>query len=207
MAQNLEGEQDEAGEQLKLLMEQFRDSSKDPGGPFVAGRGEFAPRWKALAGLVQLGDLAVEPLCQALQDKDGYTRRFAADALARIGDPRAVPPLVVALRESEVYAQRFIADALAVVGDARAVAPLCAALRNPDIANESLRALQAILTRAAGSVSGEDLRLVAGLADYDRYIVEVPDTDGGYLSWERVEYPLDCRQAKQLARDELARRG
>lgn len=188
------------------LMTLLRDNSRDVYGAHVPGRGEFAPRRQAVAGLVALGAAAIEPLCAALQDANGYTRRFAAEALRRIGDVRAVPALVVALQTSEVYVQRYVADALAVVGDERAVEPLYRALQNPDVAREALLALQAVLGRAAANVPIAMLGLVATLADDGRYVEDVPDTDGGYLSWERVERWLDYRPVKALAYQELAQR-
>ncbi|MCE7981490.1 MAG: GNAT family N-acetyltransferase [Caldilinea sp. CFX5] len=188
------------------LMALLRDSSQDVYGAHVPGRGEFAPRRQAVAELVKLGSLAVEPLCQALQDENGYTRRFAAEALRQIGDPRAVLPLVKALQTSEVYVQRYVADALAVVGDERAVEPLYQALQNPDLAREALLALQAVVERTAATIPTAVLCLVASLPDNGHYIEEVPDTDGGYLSWERVERWLDYRAVKVLAEQELERR-
>jgi HEAT repeat protein len=202
MEQRAEDRQDEHQDQVGPLMALLRDGSKDH-----PVRGEFPSRYKALGGLVALGATVVEPLCLALQDQNGYTRRFAAEALARIGDRRAVVPLVIALQESEVYVQRYVAGALARVGDARAVAPLRIALGKPEIAQEALHALQAVLERTAGTVPIDDLRRVASLEDDGRAVVEVPDTDGGYLSWEQVEQWLDCRPVKQLARQELRRRG
>jgi HEAT repeat protein len=220
MEQNAEDKQSENRDQIDQLMNLLRDSSKDVYGPHVSGRGEFAPRWQAVAGLVQLGDAAVEPLCQALQDKSSYTRRFAAEALNRIGDPRAVPPLIAALQNSEVYVQRYVAYALAALGDMRAIAPLATALRKPeearkvhpafralDVSQEALSALHTVLERSAGSASADDLRLVAGLEDTGWCVVEVPNTDGGYLDMEHVEQPLDYRPVKRLARQELERRG
>lgn len=192
--------------QGQALMTLLRDSSQDVYGAHVPGRGEFAPRRQAVAGLVALGAAAVEPLCTALLDENGYTRRFAAEALRRIGDARAVPSLVSALQTSEIYVQRYVADALAVVGDERAVEPLYHALQNPDTAREALLALQAVLVRAAATVPTDTLHLVATLADDGRSVEEVPDTDGGYLSWERVERWLDYRPVKALAQQELARR-
>lgn len=196
----------ERDEQIESLMKLLRDSSKDANGPYVAGRGEFAPRWQALAGLVTLGDAAVPPLCQALQDQDAHTRRFAAEALRRIGDARGVMPLVIALQESEVYVQRYVAGALAVLGDAQAVEPLYTALQNPDLAREALAALYAVLVRVAANTPTAVLHRVVTLPDDGWAVVEVPDTDGGYLSWNRVEQWLDYRPVKQLARQELARR-
>lgn len=199
--------QAEPNDPIRLFMVQLRDKSRDVYGAHVSGRGEFAPRRQAVGGLVALGAVAVDPLCAALQDENGYTRRFAAEALRRIGDARAVPALVKALQTSEVYVQRYVAEALAVVGDERAVAPLYYALQNPDTAREALLALQAVLVRAAANVPTDTLRLVATLADDGRSVEEVPDTDGGYLSWERVDRWLDYRPVKALVRRELTRRG
>jgi HEAT repeat protein len=180
----------------------LRDGSRDH-----PARGSFPPRQQAVHGLVALGSAAVAPLCAALQDPDGYTRRFAAEALARIGDARAVEPLISALRESETYVQRHVADALAKIGDARAVAPLCAALSKPRIAREALHALSMVLARTAINAEIDDLLRVANLPATGRALVEVPDTDGGYLAWNEVEEQLDFEPLKQRAHAELARRG
>lgn len=189
------------------LMAQLRDPSHDPRGAFAPGRGEFAPRYQAVNALVKLGAPAVEPLCRALEEPDAYTRRFAAEALARIGEARATAPLLHALRTSERYAQPYLIGALAAVGDATALAPLCLTLANPELAPAALRAVHAVLTRTAAHSLAADLRAAADLPDEVRAVVEVPDTDGGYLSWERVEHRLDCRAIKTLAREALARRG
>jgi HEAT repeat protein len=202
MERNTEGWHSESEDAVGPLMDMLRDGSKDH-----PNRGQFPPRRQAVAGLVALGTAAIEPLCQALQDPNGYTRRFAAEALSRIGDSRAVVPLVRALQESEVYVQRHVAYALAKVGDARAVAPLYSALGKPNVAQEALSALHAVLKQTAGTVSIDDLRRVASLEDDGLAVIEVPDTDGGYLAWNEVEERLDYRPVKQLARQELERRG
>jgi HEAT repeat protein len=202
MAQSAEDRQGQHEDQIGPLMALLRDGSRDN-----PPRGQFPLRRQGLFGLVALGAAAVEPLCLALQDKDGYTRRFAAEALAEIGDPRAVAPLIIALQESEEYVQRYVAGELAKLGDARAVAPLYAALGKPQIAQEALQALRALLERTAGTIPDADLRRVASLEDRGRAVVEVADTDGGYLAWNQVEEWLDCRPVKRLAQQELARRG
>jgi HEAT repeat protein len=202
MERNATDQQGQYEDQVGPLMALLRDGSRDH-----PTRGQFPLRRKAVAGLVALGHIAVEPLCQALQDRDAYTIRFAAEALSRIGDSRAVAPLIRALHASDVYGQRHVADALAKVGDASAVAPLAAALERPGVAREALSALHAVLKRTAGDVSIDDLRQVAGLGDDSLAVIEVPDTDGGYLAWNEVEEWLDCRPVKLLARQEIERRG
>jgi HEAT repeat protein len=207
MEQNAESQQDEPDLQLSALMTLLRDSSQDPLGSFAFGRGEFAPRYQALAGLVKLGAAAVLPLCQALKDPNAYTRRFAAEALAKIGDRRAIAPLIIALQESELYVQRYVVGALGAVGDGRAIEPLYRALANREIAQKAAFALHAVLKRAAEAASPNLLQQIASLNDEGVYVAEVPDTDGGYLSWEREERRLDYRPVKQLAQQELERRG
>jgi HEAT repeat protein len=202
MEQSAENRQGEHEDQIGPLMALLRDGSQDN-----PPRGQFPLRRAGVFGLVALGTAAVEPLCLALQEKDGYTRRFAAEALARIGDPRAVIPLIIALQESEAYVQRYVAGELAKVGDARAVAPLSTALGKPEIAREALHALHAVLERTASTVPIDDLHRVASLEDRCDAVVEVPDTDGGYLAWNQVEEWLDGRPVKRLAQQELARRG
>lgn len=185
----------------------LRDSSKDPLGPFAPGRGEFAPRYQALAGLVKLGAVAVPPLCHALKDSNAYTCRFAAEALAKIGDGRAVAPLITALQESELYVQRYVAGALGAVGDEQAIEPLYRALAKREIAKDAASALHAVLKRAAAATPTKMLEAIASLSDSGVYVAEVPNTDGGYLSWENEERWLDYRPVKTLARHELERRG
>jgi hypothetical protein len=51
----------EPQEKLFKLLSLLKDSSKDVYGPYVPGRGEFAPRWQGITGLVELGAVAVEP--------------------------------------------------------------------------------------------------------------------------------------------------
>lgn len=80
----------------------------------------------ALAALVRIGEPAVEPLIALLPDT------HAAEALGKIGDPRAIQPLIAELwaeqRSSDHYGA--MVKALVAIGIA-AVEPLVAALRRP----------------------------------------------------------------------------
>ena len=49
---------------------------------------------------VSIGSLAVGPLVAALRSEDGKTRVSVAEALGKIGDPRAIPALRLVLRET-----------------------------------------------------------------------------------------------------------
>jgi HEAT repeat protein len=87
--------------------------------------------------LAQIGEPAVAPLIECLQDAD--IRRTAKDALITIGKP-AVEPLIDAFRYARGdaqlatdYARLAAAGALAEIDDPRAVDTLNAALRDGDL--------------------------------------------------------------------------
>jgi len=50
-----------------------------------------------LTAIENFGEMAVEPLIEALKDKEGAVRKFAANLLGRLKDPRAIEPLGMAL--------------------------------------------------------------------------------------------------------------
>jgi HEAT repeat protein len=74
---------------------------------------------KKWAELVILGESAVKPLIQALEDTDSEVRKGAAETLGKIGDVKAVGPLVHALKyeitlpSSRPIVQKAMRDALA----------------------------------------------------------------------------------------------
>ena len=87
-------------------------------------------QWDALE---ELGEPAVEPLIQALKDRDIYTQKRAAQILGGLGDSRAVKPLIRVLKDEidSIFTQ-WVAEALGKIGDARAVEPLAHALKSKD---------------------------------------------------------------------------
>jgi HEAT repeat protein len=88
----------------------------------------------AAINLGAIGDKrAVEPLIQALKDKDIGIRGYAAAALGKIGDKRAVEPLIQALQDEKIDFRKTAAEALGKIGDVRAVEPLIQALKDKDI--------------------------------------------------------------------------
>ncbi len=93
-------------------------------------------------------------LFSALEAPDAQVRRSAAEALGRLGDPRAVRPLGKALGDEEPDVRRTAAEALGKLADPRAVEPLVALLRDgaPDVASAAARALLKIGEPAAGAL-------------------------------------------------------
>lgn len=82
----------------------------------------------AIAGM---RTLAVEPLLEALTDKEGTVRRFAARLLGRIKDGRAIQALGSALYDTHFEVGRAAAEALAGFG-APGLKVLAEALHHPE---------------------------------------------------------------------------
>jgi HEAT repeat protein len=81
---------------------------------------------------VKIGAPAVEPLTNALKDRESAVREAAARALGKIDDPRALEPLIAALQAKESDVRKAAARALGRIGDPRAVEPIIAALKDDD---------------------------------------------------------------------------
>ncbi|NMF65628.1 HEAT repeat domain-containing protein [Brasilonema octagenarum] len=73
---------------------------------------------------------AISPLLQALNQKDSYVHRSAANALGNIVDSTAVTGLIQALKDEDSHVRRSAANALGNIGDFRAVTPLIQALND-----------------------------------------------------------------------------
>ncbi len=85
-----------------------------------------------LASIEKMGTNAVKPLIEALQDKEGTVRKFAATLLGRLADPRAIEPLGMALYDMHHEVGKASAEALARFG-APAVEVLFEALSHPEM--------------------------------------------------------------------------
>jgi len=66
--------------------------------------------------LEKMGDIAVVPLIEALKDKEGAVRKFAAGLLGRLKDPRAIDPLGMALYDMHHDVGKASAEALLSFG-------------------------------------------------------------------------------------------
>ena len=113
----------------------------------------------ATEALVGLGSPALDGLFGALTGPDQDVRKFAADILGEIGDPRALDALVAALGDGDGNVRAAAAEALGRLGEARAIAPLVGALGSGELQLE-LAALDS-LERLGAEVPWEAL---AGLA-------------------------------------------
>ena len=84
-----------------------------------------------LLALEKMGTAAVEPLVEALGDREVTVRKFAAVLLGRLGDPRAIEPLSMALYDLHHEVGNASAEALAHFGK-QAMDVLAEALSHPE---------------------------------------------------------------------------
>jgi HEAT repeat protein len=85
-----------------------------------------------LLAIEKMGVTAIDPLIEALQDKEGTVRKFAAILLGRLGDPRAIEPLSMALYDMHHEVGKVSAESLAQFG-VSAVDVLVEALSHPEM--------------------------------------------------------------------------
>jgi len=118
---------------MEALIRTLRDDRWDRSG----ARREAA---KALGEIG--GTRAVEPLIEALKDKEVTVRAIAARSLGEIGDERAVEPLAESLKSRKLqfaFARKAATEALAKIGSDRAIEALLKTLE----LNESPHVLEA----------------------------------------------------------------
>lgn len=166
-------------------------------------------RWTAAA---ELGAAALEPLARALQSEDWLEERPAAlDARGLAGKTRAGESPAEELRRKAppTDVARAIARALGKVGHPDAVQPLLSVIRDIEgvATSEALSGLQSLLETRAPEIAAADLRDLANL-DHARQVFyrEVNVSENVRLT-ERSESAVDCSLIRQLARQELIRRG
>jgi HEAT repeat protein len=111
-------------EALPYLMEALHD-------PFWWYEREYAAG-ELLTAIQIMGTAAVEPLIEALQDKEGTVRKFAATLLGKLGDPRAIEPLGMALYDLHHEVGKISAESLARFG-VPALDALVEALSHPEM--------------------------------------------------------------------------
>ena len=85
-----------------------------------------------LSAIEKMGIAAVPPLIEALRDKEGTVRKFAATLLGQLGDPRAMEPLGMALYDLHHEVGKVAAESLARFG-VPALDILVEALSHPEM--------------------------------------------------------------------------
>ena len=100
----------------------------------LLGVEDFGLRMQAVSSLARLGENALQPLIDLLNDKnaDWGTRGDAAMALGQIKNNQAVPTLLVALGDDNNYIRRIAVESLGKIGNKRAFWRLIITLEDED---------------------------------------------------------------------------
>jgi HEAT repeat protein len=141
-------------------------------------------------------DAAIPVLMRVLAYRKRRHRKRAVEALVARGEA-AVPMLLEALDGAERRVRYSVLGALEAIAPAAAAGPLLGLLdADPRYARAVVSALGAILSRHAGTLDGDTLRTLAGLAD---------QTQRGWRADEPDE-PVDCGAIRMRAQDALLER-
>jgi HEAT repeat protein len=130
---------------------------------------------------------SVPLLLTQLQDKDEGVRAGAADALGKIGDPRAVPVLITLMHKDTAGVRRVAIGSIALIADKSGEDALKEAIQNPNDDSEARAQAAAGLGKIATptavstlieALNDDDLKLrsaaVAALARAGRPVVNGP---------------------------------
>ncbi len=139
---------------------------------------------KAAAEALELfgTEKALEPLIEALKDRDKMVRQAAVEALSH--ETRAVSPLIALLSDKDRSVRLQVISLLKDIGDGAAVGPLIETLKDPDINVQKsvISALGAL--RAPSSIEP----LVNMLRDQDEQVrEEVVHALGNFRSTKTIE--------------------
>lgn len=137
---------------LQLQMDRMKSGAASPAELIKGLRSsESRVREAAARGLAKIGPEAkpaVPALAEALKDVSVLVRSSAAQALARIADPRAMKPLLEALEDESYMVRVWAASGLATLGDTSCI-PVLEELAWTDPKNRKRlkRAIEAIRNR------------------------------------------------------------
>jgi len=96
--------------------------------------------------LKEITTYAVDPLINALHDRDASVRKAVATSLAKISDERCVNPLIDALKDADVSVREIAVEALAEIRDGRPNEALITCLRDESLSVRSAAARTLAIT-------------------------------------------------------------
>ncbi len=149
-----------------------------------------------LNAIEKMGSAAVEPLIEALADKEATVRKFAATLLGRLGDARAIEALGMALYDLHNEVRIAAAEAL-IKFDAQSAALFIEALHHPeaDIRENAVYALSKINDQRAVAL------IIEMLQDPDRGVQKQALSSLGELRDPRAIPALQIIAANRADRE------
>lgn len=149
---------------------------------------------------------AVEPLIESLRSNSEGVRIGAALSLGMIGDARAVEPLVERIG-APLSLHKALTAALIKIGDQRTLPLLIELSGDRQRAEAAIGSLQQLLETSARDLATDALRLVLTLDNVIQLEIHTTDSACAYSATWTTEERVDVFQVRQLARQELIRRG
>ena len=151
--------------------------------------------------LAEVGEPAVEPLLRALGSANPETRGCAANALGRIGTPRAFDPIVALLVAEPEDTNMVFLSALGHLRDARAVPILLPFLKAPEQVNRGWVVRTA--ANALGRIGTEEVigPLAEVLANDPDWFARLGAAEG----LRQIRHPSAKEALRRAAKDEDAR--
>jgi HEAT repeat protein len=149
-------------------------------------------------------DFVMGPTIEMLRDERECVRLLAARLLYVYGDGRAVEPLMATTTYDVIGRVRsYAAWALGRIKDPRAIPALAGRLDDEEVADWAVSAMMDILEHTAAQAPAEILRVAANVRD----VAVIRDVATSCEGTARMKVDLDCPRVRQLARQELTRRG
>lgn len=112
--------------------------------------GSAAVKAASIRGLINVGELAVDPLVSKLKTANADTREDIAGILKSIGADSALIPLISSLKEEDFNVRSAAAEELGKLGDSQGIRPLLVVL---DDSNHEVRAS---VTKALGMIGDSE---------------------------------------------------
>ncbi len=172
------------------------------------GSSPFVQR-EAAEALGRVGNpRGIKPLKFLTEQSEEFVVLAATRALGEIGDPNAFDALLKVLEYSDKKVRNEAITALGKIKDPRAVRPLITLTKDADIAQCTVWSIHNLLKNNVSNITTDDLEELAKLEDViqNQYVFGslVGDLDGYKIQGVN---PVDCTQLRQLAKQELDRRG
>ncbi len=140
---------------ISILLEAIRDGYRGENSNLLGS---------AANALIQMGNVAIPDLLEALHSNDKSIRRYAAQALGEIGDAISIPELLEALHDEDENVRDSAAQALGEIGDAISIPELLEALHDEG------KYVRESAAKALGRIG--DTSALPGLLEalYDNYV-------------------------------------
>jgi len=161
----------------------------------------------AAEALGSLGSAGVDSLLALLKEGDSTQRRAVIPILAKYEDSRAKDALCWALIDTDGYVQYLAKRVLNKRGDPGTTETLIEVAQHPKATVHVQTALRSVLYQAPEGVAEEALRKLVAMNDSYVLIFAQVDTSCSFKTMCVSSEEADFSRIKQLARQELIRRG